>query len=76
MKISTKKSSIRTIKSDDPLFTITDGVIVSPRAGFEINNSCPYEYRMVISECIRNGWLKPVATVTDRELLFIGLSTN
>jgi hypothetical protein len=47
----------------------------APRAGFEINQSCPTEYKMIINECIRNGWLKPVANVTERELLFMGLST-
>jgi hypothetical protein len=46
----------------------------APRAGFEINQSCPKEYKIIINECIRNGWLKPVANVTERELIFMGLS--
>jgi hypothetical protein len=29
---------------------------------------------MIIDECIRKGWLKPVAHVTERELIFMGLS--
>jgi hypothetical protein len=46
----------------------------APRAGFEINHGCPTEYKMIINECIRNGWLKPVANVTERELIFMGLT--
>jgi hypothetical protein len=49
---------------------------MTPRAGFEINAQCPREYKMIISECINNGWLKPVAHVTERELLFMGLSND
>lgn len=74
MKISQYKSSIRTIRSGHPAFTITDGLIVSPRAGFEISQQCPKEYRMVIVECIKRGWMQPVANVTEKELTFFGLS--
>jgi hypothetical protein len=48
----------------------------APRAGFEINQGCPKEYKMIINECILHGWLKPVANVTERELLFMGLTKN
>jgi hypothetical protein len=47
-----------------------------PRAGFDISQSCPKEYRMIILECINIGWLKPVAHVHERELLFMGLSND
>jgi hypothetical protein len=40
---------------------------MSPRASFEIDNSCPREYKLIISKCINNGWLKPVAHVKDHE---------
>jgi len=68
-----KETQIRTLKANDPRFLIRDGFIVAPRAGFEIDSRCPYEYRMVIDECLRNGWLKPVANMTERELIFQGL---
>lgn len=74
MKITSYKSSIRTIKSDHPAFTINDGIMVSPRAGFEINQSCPKEYRQIIATCIDRGWLKPVANITEKELTLFGLS--
>lgn len=40
---------------------------MSPRAGFEVSNHCPREYRLIISECIDNGWIKPVAHMMDYE---------
>ena len=76
MKITSRTSSIRTIKSGDPHFHIVNDFVISPRAGFEINQHCPKEYRMILSECINNGWIKPVAHVTERELLFIGLAAK
>ena len=62
------------IRSDDPRFHIFDGFVTAPRAGFEISTGCPVEYKLVLQECINNGWLKPVAHMTERELLFMGLS--
>lgn len=38
-----------------------DGISLVPRAGFQIENACPREYKLIISECINNGWLKAVA---------------
>jgi len=74
VNIRTTQSELRIIRSDDPRFHISDGFVVAPRAGFEINQNCPLEYKIVLRECINNGWLKPVAHMTERELLFMGLS--
>jgi hypothetical protein len=69
MKITTRQSKIRTIRQGDPLFTIIDGLTMTHRAGFEVSTGCPQSYRMVISECIDRGWLKPVAYMTAEEQL-------
>jgi len=76
MNVKIHKSQIRTIKHTDPRFHINDGFITSPRAGFEISSGCPYNYRDIIQECVRQGWLKPVAYMTEREMLFSGLKGN
>jgi hypothetical protein len=68
MNITAHQSNIRTIRQGDPKFTLKDGFVISPRAGFEINQLCPREYKLIISECINNGWLKPVAHVYGKEL--------
>jgi len=70
MKITAHKSLVRTIRQDDPDFRIFDGFAVVPRAGFHILPECPQSYKQVISECIGNGWLKPVAYVKDSELMW------
>ncbi len=38
-----------------------DGISLVPRAGFQIDQQCPHEYKMIISQCISNGWLKAVS---------------
>lgn len=73
---STRKSQLRTIRQNDPRFFITDGFVRAPRAGFHVLPECPREYKMIITECINNGWLKPVAHVTERELVFMGLTNE
>lgn len=70
MKLTPHKSNIVTLKAGDPNFLIKDGMVMSPRAGFEISQSCPREYRMIISECIDRGWLKPVAYMLEKEYMW------
>lgn len=38
-----------------------DGISLVPRAGFHINEKCPREYKLIIAECINNGWLSAVS---------------
>lgn len=68
IKTSIRKSNIVTIRQDDHRFHLTDGMTISPRAGFEISSGCPVEYKMILSECINNGWLRPVAYVYGKQL--------
>ena len=70
---TTKKSNYttKTIRpGDDNWFFTTDDILLTPRAGFEINQRCPREYKMFISECLNNGWLKPIAHIKESELMF------
>ena len=59
MQISIHESNIRTIRQGDPKFMLKDNIVICPRAGFEINEKCPREYKLIIAECINNGWIKP-----------------
>jgi hypothetical protein len=74
MKLTSHKSIVRRLNKEDPNFMIPDGIMLTPRAGFELNTQMPNGYKLIIHECIERGWLKPVAHVTERELLFMGLS--
>ena len=68
MKISTRTTNIRTIRQGDSKFILTDGLVICPRAGFEISEKCPTNYAKVLAECIEYGWLTPVAHVYGKEL--------
>lgn len=60
--------SFVTLRHKDPDFSFSpDGLTVVPRAGFEISSGCPYNYREIIQECVRMGWLRPVAHMRDTE---------
>ncbi len=76
MKFTTHQSQIRTIKRDDARFRIIDKFITCGRAGFEISKSCPREYKLILAECIERGWIEPVAYMTERELIFMGLTND
>lgn len=70
MKYKGVRSGIKTIRQDDPEFLLSTGMIITPRAGFEISLGCPKEYREVIATCIDTGWLKPVAHVLERDYIW------
>lgn len=70
MKLTAHRSSIKTIRQGDPNFEITDGLVISPRAGFEINQRCPVEYRQMLMTALDLGWIKPVAHIHDHELMW------
>ena len=68
MNITAHQSKIKTIRQGDPKFTLTDGFVTCPRAGFEISQSCPAEYKSIFVTAINAGWIKPVAHVYGKEL--------
>jgi hypothetical protein len=68
MNIVAHQSNIRTIRQGNSKFTLTDKFVTCPRAGFEISEKCPREYKLIVAECINNGWLKPIAHVYGKEL--------
>jgi hypothetical protein len=68
MNITVKKSNIRTIREDDPKFTLNDGIVTCPRAGFEISGKCPAEYRQILMQALKYGYIKPVAYVYGKEI--------
>ena len=72
--ISQSSSTTVTLHSNDDKFWIRGQFTLTGRASIELSNKCPREYKMIIAECINNGWIKPVANISERELLFLGLS--
>ncbi len=67
---------IVSIRPGDKMFYINNGFITSDRASIEIGASCPRQYANIIAECYQNGWIKPVAHVTEKEYILMGLSNG
>lgn len=67
MNITSTPSRIRTVHSSDDDFYIKDGLMIAPRAGFEVDINCPREYKLIIADCIERGWLRSVANVKDHQ---------
>ena len=63
-------SNIRKITRDDAMFHLSDGLTTAARAGFEISQSCPDEYKSIFITAINAGWIKPVAYMYDYEMTF------
>jgi len=72
--ITSEESKTHTIKRGDPNFLIHGKFTITPRAGIQVNANCPKEYMMIIQTCLEKGWIEPVASITDREKLFMGLT--
>jgi hypothetical protein len=67
IKISASRPH-KTLRNTDADFSFSpDGMKIVPRASFEISDQCPREYRLIIADCINNGWLRPVAHMRDVE---------
>ena len=67
---TTPDKKIKKISNNDPDFIIDDGIIMAPRAGFEISQRCPDNYVSLLQECIKQGWIKPVAYMKQSEFVW------
>ena len=70
MTFTTPDKIIKTVRKDDPDFIIDNGIVMSPRAAFEISNDCPKQYKLMIMEDFKNGWLQPIAYMKESEYVW------
>jgi hypothetical protein len=70
MTFTIHENRFKEIRQDDAHFRMIDGIKMVPRAGLEISTSCPYNYKLILAECIDKGWVKPVAYVKTKELFW------
>lgn len=63
-------SKILTLRPGDRGFRLTDGVMLAPRAYFEISDECPASIRLSIERAVGNGYLRAVASVYEHEQVF------
>jgi hypothetical protein len=76
MTYTIRPSTIHTIRPGDRHFQIQDKLLVAQRAGFEISKNCPAAHLVYITNAIDQGWLTPVAHITEREMIFLGLTND
>jgi hypothetical protein len=62
-----RSSTFRILRPGDVSFRLQDGIITVSRAGLDISRDCPEHHVEVILECLRQGWLTPVAAVPDTD---------
>ena len=74
--ITANTKSIRTIRAGDPKFKIPAGIVMSDRASIEIDSVCPTAYSKIILEAYSKGWIRPIAHVTEREYILLGLGSD
>jgi len=72
--INSADKKVHKIEPTDPDFQIVDKFVVYQRAAIHFDKNIPKSYSKIIAECMDMGWIKPVAYVTEREKLFIGLT--
>ena len=71
-----QENKVQSIRQGDPRFQIKDGFAIYPRAMVHILPQCPWEIRDQINFAIAKGYLQLVANVTEREMIFMGLSDD
>jgi hypothetical protein len=71
------KFQVKILKAKDKDFTFSpDGFTLVPRAAIEISQRCPENYKDLIQECIRHGWVKPIAYMKDTEYFWETLQND
>jgi hypothetical protein len=74
MTCTVTAARIRLIRPGEQHFRIDNGFAVANRAGVEISNNCPAEYKSILLQALSAGWIKPVAHVTEEEYMMMQLS--
>jgi hypothetical protein len=60
---------VKVVRGDDN-FMMTDGIKLVPRACVEFSELCPSNLILQVQDAIAKGYIKPVAYVKTKELLW------
>jgi hypothetical protein len=71
-----EESKTYTIRPGDSDFNIMGKFTVSRRASIEIDSKCPHYIAQIVHQAVSKGYIVPVATITEREKIFIGLTNE
>ena len=75
IKITARPTQFKTLRPGDPYFVMDNGLVMTPRAGFEISQDCPRNYLTILQTCIDRGWIKPIAYMKESEYTWELLQT-
>ena len=75
MTYTMHKLTTRRIYRGQSGFTMTDGVMLVPRAEIELLEQCPAGIRDTVAFAISKGYIQPVAHVRDEELVWDKLTS-
>lgn len=64
-----KKKFVK-ITQNDPAWNQVSGVTVYSRAALEISSDCPSSHAWIIQHALNVGWLKQVAYVEEKTLMW------
>lgn len=67
---------IKDIKPGDKMFKINNGFMAYDRASIYIDPKCPSHIANLIAQAYDAGYIKPVAHVTEKEYVLMGLADN
>jgi hypothetical protein len=73
MKLLPKKSNVRMLTKKDMAFHMRDSFTITHRAGIQISERCPEEWKKIIQDCVGWGFIEPVAYMREEELMWIDL---
>ena len=65
---------IKNIKPGDKMFKFSNGFISCDRASIYIDPNCPGHIANLIMQAYDDGYIKPVAHMTEKEYTLIGLN--
>lgn len=65
-----KPSEVKMFLPGDDGYKFVKDMIEYPRAAIIVTDKCPDNYKQIVYTCQAKGWIKPVAYVPTKELVW------
>jgi hypothetical protein len=65
--------AFRTVRRDEPGYTVSDGLLMGNRAFLEIDAKCPDRVRRMVQAAVNQGWIRTCVTFTEEEYAWLML---
>ena len=70
MSYIVKPSEVKMLCPGDDGYKFVKDMIEYPRAAIVVMENCPENYKQIVYTCQAKGWIKPVAYVPTKELIW------